>query len=250
LRNLGVALTLTGDCAAAGRALDEAVRTAGGETTVGYVALAFLAIIDLREGDEEGAFQHARRAHATAERPGWRKFMPSVYTYGVMADVLSRRGQHDEAAEAVQRATELLPPLSESLRFRLIETRIRLAVALATLGRRDEAKARLEEAAALLAVQPDAGVLPQWHQEAVQTVRGRRATSPDLSDAERRILRLLATDLTLRDIGRELYLSHNTVKTHTRAIYRKLGVSSRAELTKAASTRDKKHRPREGSSPG
>jgi LuxR family maltose regulon positive regulatory protein len=67
----------------------------------------------------------------------------------------------------------------------------------------------------------------------VQAVRGRRSTSPDLSDAERRILRLLATDLTLRDIGRELYLSHNTVKTHTRAIYRKLGVSSRTELRKA-----------------
>jgi LuxR family maltose regulon positive regulatory protein len=159
--------------------------------------------------------------------------MPSIYAYGVMADILSRRGQYDEAAEAVQRATELLPRPPESLRFRLIEPRIRLAPTLATLGRRDEGKTRLEEAAALLAVQPDAGVLPEWHREAAQAVRGRRSTSPDLSDAERRILRLLATDLTLRDIGRELYLSHNTVKTHTRAIYRKLGVSSRAELRKA-----------------
>jgi LuxR family maltose regulon positive regulatory protein len=43
------------------------------------------------------------------------------------------------------------------------------------------------------------------------------------------VLRLLDSDLTLREIGRELYLSLNTVRTHTHSIYRKLGVSSRAE---------------------
>jgi LuxR family maltose regulon positive regulatory protein len=65
----------------------------------------------------------------------------------------------------------------------------------------------------------------------------RRQPSRGLSDAEHRILRLLATDLSLREIGRELYLSPNTVKTHTRAIYRKLGVSSRTEAVKAGSPR-------------
>lgn len=57
--------------------------------------------------------------------------------------------------------------------------------------------------------------------------------SQELSDAERRIVRLLATDLTLREIGRELCLSLNTVKTHTHSIYRKLGVSSRAGAVNA-----------------
>jgi LuxR family maltose regulon positive regulatory protein len=249
VRLLGIALTLTGDFVGARRALDEAVRMAGEDTTIGYVALAYLAIIDLREGDEEGALQHAQRAHAAAERPGWRNFMPSVYAYSVIADILSRRGQHDEAAVAVQRATELLPQLTEVYWLRMIEIRVRLAPVLATLGRRDEAETRLEEAAALLAQHSDAGVLPEWHQEAVQTVRGIRSRSRDLSDAERRVLRLLATDLTLREIGRELYLSQNTVKTHTRAIYRKLGVSSRAELARVA-VRHKEYRPRGGGSPG
>ena len=31
-----------------------------------------------------------------------------------------------------------------------------------------------------------------------------------------------------RDIGRELFVSHNTVHSHVRSIYRKLGVPSRA----------------------
>ena len=42
------------------------------------------------------------------------------------------------------------------------------------------------------------------------------------------MLQLLTSDLSERDIGRELYVSHNTVHSHVRSIYRKLGVSSRA----------------------
>ena len=48
------------------------------------------------------------------------------------------------------------------------------------------------------------------------------------------MLRLLATDLTQREIGRELYLSLNTVKSHTRSIFRKLGVSGREQAVARA----------------
>jgi LuxR family maltose regulon positive regulatory protein len=49
----------------------------------------------------------------------------------------------------------------------------------------------------------------------------------ELTDRERDVLRLLPSQLNQREIGRELYLSRNTVKTHTQSLYRKLGVSSR-----------------------
>jgi len=42
------------------------------------------------------------------------------------------------------------------------------------------------------------------------------------------VLRLLGSDLSQRDIGRELSVSHNTIHSHIESIYRKLGVSSRA----------------------
>ena len=45
---------------------------------------------------------------------------------------------------------------------------------------------------------------------------------------------MLTGRLSERDIGRELYLSHNTVHSHTRSIYRKLGVSSRSEALEQA----------------
>jgi LuxR family maltose regulon positive regulatory protein len=45
---------------------------------------------------------------------------------------------------------------------------------------------------------------------------------------------MLSGSLSERDIGRELYLSYNTIHSHTRSIYRKLGVSSRAEALERA----------------
>ena len=42
-------------------------------------------------------------------------------------------------------------------------------------------------------------------------------------------MRLLASELSQREIGSELYVSFNTVKAHTRSIFRKLGASNRAE---------------------
>ncbi len=46
------------------------------------------------------------------------------------------------------------------------------------------------------------------------------------------MLSLLHGNLSERAIGRELYVAHNTVHSHVRSIYRKLGVSSRADALK------------------
>ena len=56
----------------------------------------------------------------------------------------------------------------------------------------------------------------------------------ELSERELSVLRALTGRLSERDIARELYLSHNTVHSHTRSIYRKLFASSRAEAIRQA----------------
>jgi ATP/maltotriose-dependent transcriptional regulator MalT len=53
--------------------------------------------------------------------------------------------------------------------------------------------------------------------------------------AELAVLRLLATGLSQREIGSELFLSMNTIKTHTRHLYGKLGVRSRNDAVHRAS---------------
>ena len=51
----------------------------------------------------------------------------------------------------------------------------------------------------------------------------------DLSDRELSVLRLMSGDLSQREMGNHLFISFNTVKTHTKHIYRKLGVTQRSE---------------------
>jgi LuxR family maltose regulon positive regulatory protein len=55
-----------------------------------------------------------------------------------------------------------------------------------------------------------------------------------LTQRERDVLRFLPSRLTMREIADELHVSVNTLKFHLKVIYRKLGVSSRAEAAEAA----------------
>jgi LuxR family maltose regulon positive regulatory protein len=50
-----------------------------------------------------------------------------------------------------------------------------------------------------------------------------------LTTAELRLLPLLSTHLTFREIGERLHISQHTVKSQALSIYRKLGVSSRSQ---------------------
>jgi DNA-binding CsgD family transcriptional regulator len=70
--------------------------------------------------------------------------------------------------------------------------------------------------------------------QAGKELSDRAQAAEALSDQERRVLRLLASDRTYRDIAEELVVSLNTVKTQLKSIYRKLGVSSRAEALDVA----------------
>ncbi len=83
------------------------------------------------------------------------------------------------------------------------------------------------------------GVLPELVARVERMLRlapSRMTRTPyeDLSERELAVLRLLATDLTQREIGQELYVSLNTVKTHVKSIFRKLDVASRPDAVSRA----------------
>ena len=63
-----------------------------------------------------------------------------------------------------------------------------------------------------------------------------------LTERERDVLRFLPSRLTFREIADELFVSVNTLKFHLRIIYRKLGVTSRAEAAEVARTMTKLRR--------
>ena len=81
----------------------------------------------------------------------------------------------------------------------------------------------MEAALPLLAAEVEREI----EQERGRASRGELLEQPSL--AEISVLRLLAGNLSAREIGGELFISPNTVRSHTRALYRKLGVNSRAD---------------------
>jgi LuxR family maltose regulon positive regulatory protein len=99
----------------------------------------------------------------------------------------------------------------------------------------------VEEAAMLVTSCPDPGrriqrliARARARSHLAAPLGGRPGSSDELSERELGVLRLLASDLTQREIGNELYLSLNTVKSHTRSIFRKLGVSGREQAVARA----------------
>ena len=103
----------------------------------------------------------------------------------------------------------------------------------AARGRLALAERRLGEARELLAGCADAGravAFADATERHLHDVRAGASTPLEpLSKAELAVLLLFDQDRSARAIGAELYLSHNTVKTHIRAIYRKLGVGTRED---------------------
>lgn len=56
-----------------------------------------------------------------------------------------------------------------------------------------------------------------------------RDQSPTLTEREREVLALLAQGATNREISEELYLALDTIKTHVRKVFAKLGVANRTQ---------------------
>jgi LuxR family maltose regulon positive regulatory protein len=146
--------------------------------------------------------------------------------------------------------------------FTIVEAHLLAGTAYLELGDRKAAAAAAE--AALAAAEPDRLMFPfamtqaadlldalPRHETAhgalradiLDLLRGGPAPSPDrahpsqpedLSPSELRVLRYLPTNLTRPEIARELYVSINTVNTHIRNIYAKLGARDRSSAVQRA----------------
>jgi LuxR family maltose regulon positive regulatory protein len=107
-------------------------------------------------------------------------------------------------------------------------------------GRLDEAEATLRAAREEFAELADCGRIPALADQVereLETARARVGRGDMLESptkAELAVLWLLATELSNRQIGERLFLSPNTIRSHTRAIYRKLGVHAREDAVARA----------------
>jgi LuxR family maltose regulon positive regulatory protein len=113
-----------------------------------------------------------------------------------------------------------------------------LARAGLRLSDRVSARGLLAEASRILRQTPDAVVLGEWIEQVraqADAAAGSTVTSGwSLTTAELRVLQFLPGHLSFPQIAERLYVSANTVKTHVRAVYRKLDASSRGQAVERA----------------
>jgi LuxR family maltose regulon positive regulatory protein len=137
-------------------------------------------------------------------------------------------GAHADLAHAQR----LRPQLTVALPIYAVQARLELARAYLALTDVAGARTILREVDGLLRRRPQLGVLDrqaeQLHAQ-VATMRADLLGASALTAAELRLLPLLATHLTFREIGERLYVSPHMVKKQAMSIYRKLGVSSRGQ---------------------
>lgn len=114
---------------------------------------------------------------------------------------------------------------------------VTVAEARRELGDRRSAVELVREARELSAHAPDPGtVVPRLLDKAERSLRlvfqpqgSRLVIVEELTVREAAVLRLLPTGLSAREIGQELGVSRNTVKTHSKNLYRKLGATGRRQ---------------------
>jgi LuxR family maltose regulon positive regulatory protein len=199
-------------------------------------ALAALSYCAAETGDLRMAERWARRSVALAEQARRQTALHSSVAHQALANALTFGGDLDGASRAVEQAALSTGRLPGSLHHAVtVALRARLA-----LARRDRtpARAHLVQARLILERYPDPGAAlagflialgSQLEERDGEGLRGSRPTP-----AELRLLALLPSDRTLPEIAGELFLSVNTVKSHARRLYRRLGVSGRDDAVARA----------------
>jgi LuxR family maltose regulon positive regulatory protein len=195
-------------------------------------ALGLRSLCALLAGRHEAARMLSDEALDAAATAGLAGHFVAVSAYLCRARLLLEESDTDAAERALAGAEAALagssrPGSEPHVRALCHVTRARLARARHDA---DAARAAREAAARAAARCESPGVLTELLALAgADTVVSPASPGPeDLSLGERRVLRALCGPLTLREIAAELYVSHNTVKTQVRAIFRKLDAHSRS----------------------
>jgi LuxR family transcriptional regulator, maltose regulon positive regulatory protein len=156
----------------------------------------------------------------------------SPLLHAVAARTALHRGDVPQAQDHLARAAHLRPRLTAALPHRAVQALLELARAHLALTDVAGARTLLREAQIILHQRPHLGTLPAQAaqlQSKLDAVRETTTSAATLTSAELRLLPLLSTHLTFREIGERLCISQHTVKCQAVSVYRKLGVSSRGQ---------------------
>lgn len=233
---LGGALWWSQELTEAKTVFETAARTAqaAGLAPATVETLGFRAAIALDKEDPERADELTREALELTCRAKLEEHPFTAMARVALGKTYTLRGEPTKAQAEIERGIQL----AEREHNWLVSTYGLLALAELRRNEHEPAAARrlLGQARSRLEALPAHPSLARIEQSE-QTLRLRATRDRDsvsapyweLSERELTVLRLLASRLSQREIAAELYVSFNTVKSHSRSIFHKLGVASRAE---------------------
>jgi LuxR family maltose regulon positive regulatory protein len=200
---------------------DRAVRLLRGDDGAGPRSLAAAVVLgqlQLGRGDAAEA-----RATIAVWVPQMEREPSPASVQGWLVDSLARRADadHSGAAASLERAFERAEPAGVRWPFLTFGRSLR-PLLQDQLRRGTGHRALVGELLEALD-----------HRNGAAAPRAKLVIEP-LSPRERAVLRLLPTMMSNQEIAGELYVSVNTIKTHLKAIYRKLDVADRREAVRRA----------------
>jgi LuxR family transcriptional regulator, maltose regulon positive regulatory protein len=212
------------------RALDLAIHS--GSLPLASMILAEQCSLAAERNDWPEVTRLAQRAATIVDDGHFGDYWTSALVYGWASRAALQEGDVCQARLYLGRATRLRPLLTYVLPMVSAQALLEMTRAYITLADVGGAAAVLAQVDEILQQRPDLGVLSALAARLranVATSRARDAGASSLTAAELRLLPLLSTHLSYREIGEQLFVSRHTVKTQAYSAYRKLGVSSRSE---------------------
>lgn len=237
---VGRSLVLRGDVNGATEFFEAAAR--GDHANTRVYALAELSLGQLGRGDAERALATANTARAFLHEAGADDVFMAATAQAATALAAIELGDDRTARVALRAAHRPMAATATAMPIDVTHTRLLLARASLSLGEAEIARGYLREAQGVIDSISDVGVMREEHAELMRQLDALQpgadgAADEEFTERELEVMALLPSSLTTQEIGDELFVSRNTIKTHLRRIYRKLNASSREEAVLIARDR-------------
>jgi LuxR family maltose regulon positive regulatory protein len=240
-RNLGAAAYWLDDNEEAVKLLDTALALNRDQIAmVSVFVLGQLALIAADGGDWRACSAHVEAGFDLVRTRGLEEYWQCSLAHVANGRLLRHDRRLSEARSELERAASLARRGVGLVELAYVL--VTLSELLRELGDRRAARELVLEARGLLWSAPEPGTLvPRLVAKAESGLRlvlhasgARSAVTDELTAREQAVLLLLPSGLSAREIGGELGISRDTIKTHTKSIYQKLGVSSRRDAVARA----------------
>src|SRR5215470_16987571 len=235
----GISYLLLGDPARGGPILARAAAdaAAAGSQPLAALIMAEQCNVAAESGNWAEVTALAQRAVTIVEDGRLGDYWTSALVYAWATRAALHNKDLTQARFYLGRASRLRPLLTYVLPVVSVQSLLEMARSYVTLADPGGAAAVLAQARDILQQRPDLGVLAEQASELrsrLATIKAGAAGASSLTAAELRLLPLLSTHLSFREIGERLFVSSHTVRTQAYSAYRKLGVSSRSEAVARA----------------